>query len=377
MRPKILFLIPSLKGGGAEKVLLNLLKGIPSSEFDIELISLFKGELPSTLHEKIKYRFVFNKSFRGNVLLFKFFNPKWLFRHIVGNPDNYNIIISYLHSPTMRIVGGAIGSKAVLINWIHNEFNSKKDLSRLFRNNREFERIMKGYHKTVFVAESARLSTIKLLPYLSSNSVTIYNTVESDKIRAMSEEAVSDPHFNINTINLISVGRFTKAKAFDRLLRIVKRISDSKINVHLHLIGEGSLLSSYKEEIKNLGIENLVTFTGFVENPYKYVAKADLFICSSLHEGYSTAVTESLIVGTPVITTLCSGMVELLGENGEYGIITNNDEASLSDVVLNIIQNKPKIKELREKATIRGNDFSASKSIGEVIKLFNSFENNI
>lgn len=371
LKHKILFLIPTLSGGGAEKVLLNLLRNIPPDLYRIELVSVFRDEFPSDLSH-IHYRYMFKRVFRGNIHLFKFASPNWLFKHFIGDKNDYDIIISYLHSPTMRIAGGAAGGKAKLINWIHNEFKSVNELSRLFRTRKEFERIMKCFDRTVFVAESARRSTVALLPFLASSSQTIYNTVESDAILKKSQEPIfNDAIFEDATLNLISIGRFTKAKAFDRLFRIVRRIADTGRKVHLYLLGRGPLEADYNAEIKRLDISNMVTFPGFVENPYKYVAKADLFICSSLHEGFSTAVTESLIVGTPVITTMCSGMEELLGRNGEYGIITPNDEHSLSDAVVNLCNNSDMLKVLAKKAQQRGRQFSKEQTTAQVISLFN------
>ena len=81
---------------------------------------------------------------------------------------------------------------------------------------------------------------------------------------------------------------------------------------------------------------------GYKENPYKYLAKCDLFVCSSYSEGFSTAVTEALILGIPVVTTYVSGMTELLGDN-EYGIITSNDEISLYEAIKLLINDEKKI----------------------------------
>lgn len=371
----VLFLIPTLKGGGAERVLLNLLKNLPKNLYNLELVSIFKGDLPETLTH-VKYRYMFKKVFRGNIQLFKLASPKWLFRHFIGDPNHYDIIISYLHSPTMRIAGGAIGSRAKLVNWIHNEFKTATDLSRIFRNRREFESVMKGYDRTIFVAESARKSAIKLLPFLEQKNRTIYNTIESEVIEAKSKEPIDDANFSVDTFNLISVGRFSEAKAFDRLLRIVKRLADSGHKVHLHLLGKGALEKSYRDEIDRLGIAGLVSFPGFVENPYKYVANADLFVCSSIHEGFSTAVTESLIVGTPVVTTLCSGMEELLGSKGEFGIITDNNEDALSDAVVRVVESPQLLKELQEKAIVRGRQFSKEKTVNDVVELFKELVND-
>jgi len=369
-KPKILFLIPTLKGGGAERVLLTLLKYLPKDKYEIALVSIFKGALPEYL-QHIKYRWIFDKIFRGNVHLLKLLSPKFLFRYFIGNSSNYDIIVSYLHSPTMRIAVGGVNGRTKLINWIHNEFKSADELSRLFRTKQEFEKSMKAYDRTIFVAESARQSTLKLLPYLQKNSRTIYNTIDTETIRKRSHEPIEDDAFAEDTLNLISVGRFSIAKAFDRLIRITKAVADSGVKVHLHLLGQGALEPNYRDEIDKLGIADLVSFPGFVDNPYQYVASADLFVCSSLHEGFSTAVTESLIVGTPVVTTLCSGMEELLGRNGEYGIITPNNEKDLTDAVLELALHQDRLKQLAEKAAERGRQFNKENTVADVVKLFN------
>ena len=85
-------------------------------------------------------------------------------------------------------------------------------------------------------------------------------------------------------------------------------------------------ISSYAAE---QGISDVYTFLGFHKNPYPFVARADLFVCSSRREGFSTAVTEALVLGIPVVSTNCSGTYELRWKNGEYGIITDNSEQAI------------------------------------------------
>jgi glycosyltransferase involved in cell wall biosynthesis len=242
----------------------------------------------------------------------------------------------------------------------------------MFRSEREFHRSMQRYDHTVFVAESARQSLCKLLPYLTDKSSTIYNVVEPDEIRNRSKEEITDCSFNADEFNLISVGQFREVKAFDRLIRITKRLQESGINAHLYLLGKGALRDSYVHEAARLGILDKVTIIGFRENPYKYVAKADLFVCSSLHEGFSTAVTESLIVGTPIVTTSCSGMEELLGSDGEYGIITDNDEQALGDTLLRLIPDTDRMQALRDATKRRAIDFSKQQALNANINLLRS-----
>ena len=92
----------------------------------------------------------------------------------------------------------------------------------------------------------------------------------------------------------------------------------------------------------------------------------DLYVCSSRSEGFSTSVTESLIVGTPVVTTLCSGMKEMLGENNEYGIVTENDEDALYEGIKKMLTTEGLLEYYSEKALERGKKFSTEKTVKAV-----------
>ena len=109
-----------------------------------------------------------------------------------------------------------------------------------------------------------------------------------------------------------------------------------------------------------------VTFLGYQTNPYKYVAKCDLFVCASHSEGFSTAATEALIVGTPVVTTLVSGMKELLGKHNEWGIVTENDEESLYQGIKRVLDDPKLLAHYKEKAAQRGKMFSTENTVSAV-----------
>lgn len=101
---------------------------------------------------------------------------------------------------------------------------------------------------------------------------------------------------------MCGMGKLTKNKGFDRLLAVVRRLREDGMPVHLYLLGEGPMRTELERYIAENALENSVTLLGYQTNPYKYVAKCDLFVCSSFAEGFSTAATEALIVGTPVCT---------------------------------------------------------------------------
>lgn len=95
-------------------------------------------------------------------------------------------------------------------------------------------------------------------------------------------------------------------------------------------------------------------------------------MCSSRREGFSTAVTEALIVGTPVVSTNCSGAYELLGDNNEYGIVTENDEDALYEGIKKILTEENLLQHYKEQAKVRGQRFSTEKTVKAVEDMLES-----
>ena len=109
-----------------------------------------------------------------------------------------------------------------------------------------------------------------------------------------------------------------------------------------------------------------ICFLGYQTNPYKYMSKCDLFVCASFAEGFSTAATEALIVTTPVCTVEVSGMKEMLGENNEYGIVTENNEDSLYQGIKQLLDDPDLLAHYKEKAARRGKDFRTANTVKAV-----------
>lgn len=99
---------------------------------------------------------------------------------------------------------------------------------------------------------------------------------------------------------------------------------------------------------------------GFRENPYNLMHAADILVCSSIFEGFSTFVTEGLILGKPIVTTDVSGMHELLGDS-KYGLITANDDEAFYEGVKRMLTEPGLLEHYAEQARIRGRDFKREK----------------
>lgn len=369
---KILFVIPNLLGGGAEKVLVNLVNNLNTQKYQVTVMTIFDvGENKKYLKENIHYRRIFKKIIRGNVHIFKIFSPSFLAKSLVVD-NQYDIIVSYLQSPATRIVSGYKGN-AKIVNWVHNEYKTLDKPLKIYRNLKELVDCYNNYDATIFVSETAKKAFEYLFPDITCEKKVLYNTIEDQNIRKLSLDENEVIEFNGEYINLISVGRFVEQKAFDRLIRIMnKLVNYENIKVRLYLLGKGPLESYYKKLISDFKLQNKVMLLGYKENPYKYVRKADLFVCSSLYEGFSTAVTEALILGVPVITTLCSGMEELLGRNNEYGVIVKNNEEALFSELNRIIKNEKEMGIIKQKAALRSEEFKLEKTLEKTEYFFES-----
>lgn len=357
MKKRILFLIHDLQCGGAEKVLINLVNSLDQEKYDITVQTIFDvGTLRGKFAEGIAYIPGFRKMFRGNSTLGKLFTPKQLCKMFIK--DEYDLVVSFLQGQCSRIVSAYKGKK---ISWFHAEYISKEAISNSFRSFDEAKECYSKFDKIVCVAKTVE-DNFNSYFHLEDKTQVIYNLIDTESIIEASKEqqdliVPSDDYFN-----LISVGRLVNnQKGFDRLIRIHKRLLNKGIDNRLYLLGEGKDRLRIEKLISDLGVTNTVVLTGFVENPYKYVKDADLFVCSSHKEGYSTATTEAIVLGVPVVSTDVSGANELI-INGCGVVCDNNDQALFENIQKMLDQ---------EVLTKVGYGFNNSKSLCEINELIN------
>lgn len=363
---KVLFLIHDLGQGGAEKVLVNLVNNLDRTKFDITLISLFGGGINEQfLNKDIKYRSIFSKNIPGNSKIMKLFSPEQLHKQFIK--DVYDIEVSYLEGPAARIVSGCKNPATKLISWIHVEQHTEEIAAKAFRSFKESAKCYCRFDKIVCVSESVKTDFLKIYPMLNGADV-LYNTNETDQILVQKEEPVEAKFLEEECIRLCGVGKIMPIKGFDKLARIHKRLINDGLKVHTYVLGTGSEQENIERYLRQEEIDDTFTFLGYQTNPYKYVSKCDLFVCSSVAEGFSTAATEALIVGTPVVTTPVAGMEEMLGKNNEYGVITEMSEESLYTNIKELVLDYQKLNYYQKQAALRGKYFSKENTVKAVEK---------
>lgn len=363
---KVLFLIHDLGPGGAEKVLVNLVNNMDHDQFDITVVSLFGGGVNEQfLSAEVKYRSVFKKAFPGNSHLMKLLSPAALHRLCVK--EHYDAEVSYLEGPSARVISGCKDPTTKLVSWIHVEQHTLDALARSFRSAKEAKRCYDRFDRTICVSKFVKKDFCSILDYKKPCEV-LYNTVESDKIVSLAKEEAPLLE-NDGCKRLISVGTLKEVKGHLTTLRIVKRLIDKGYQIHLYILGKGPQKADLERFIADNKLERSATLLGYDTNPYKYVAKSDLFVCASKAEGFSTAATEALIVGTPVCTVDVSGMKEMLGENNEYGLVTENDDEALYRGIKKLLDDPALLAHYREKAKERGRIFNTEETIKAVQKM--------
>jgi glycosyltransferase involved in cell wall biosynthesis len=360
---KILFFIHDLGRGGAEKVLVNLVNNMDRSKFDISVTALFGGGVNEQfLKPDIHYRAVFSKAVPGNSRIMKLLTPAQLHRMCVK--EHYDIEVSYLEGPSARVISGCQDANTKLVSWIHVEQHTMECLSGSFRNECEARECYNRFNQTVCVSQYVHDDFCRILDFQKPCRV-LYNTVESEKIQVNTKDTAPELMYN-NKIRLVAVGTLKENKGYMRLLSVIKRLRDEKYPFHLYILGIGPLQSDMERYIHTNNLQEDVTLLGYQTNPYKYVSKCDLFVCASLAEGFSTAATEALIVGTPVCTVEVSGMKEMLGEHNEWGIVTENNEYALYRDIKDLLDHPEKLAHYKEKAIERGKTFSTENTVRAV-----------
>lgn len=360
---KILFYIHNMEDGGAQKVLTSLVNNMDQSRFDITVISLFGGGVNEQfLNSHIHYRSVFPRAFPGNSKVLKLFSPPLLHRLFIR--EHCDIEISYLEGVSARIVSGCQAPDTKLVSWIHVEQHTMKKLAGSFRSEQEARVCYNRFDQTVCVSQYVHDDFCQLLDFRKPCQV-LYNTVESDKILAESHEAAPEL-VDDGKIRLVAVGTLKQSKGYMRLLQIIRRLRDEQYPVHLYILGIGPLQQEMEEYIRQSQLQDTVTLLGYQTNPYKYVSKCHLFVCASFAEGFSTAATEALIVGTPVCTVEVSGMREMLGEHNEWGVVTENNEEALYQGIKELLDDPVLLAHYKERAAQRGKLFNTENTVKAV-----------
>ena len=373
---KVLFFLESLGGGGAEKVLVNLIKGLDKSKYNITVkVMSDVGVYNDEIAEIIKCKSIISgKNYGKNIFHNIFYKikykliyllPKKIIYKIIAR-EKYDVEVAFIEGFATAVISESKNKLSKKIAWIHVDPLERNYADGYFKNLEEHSQCYKKFDKIVCVSKSVERSAIKKYGITLNNIMTQYNPIDEDDIKKRANEKINI--LDSSAIKFITIGRLVEQKGYDRLIRVIKRLKEEYDGVfQLLIVGDGEKKKQLGEYIKENKLTNIVKLQGFVKNPYPYLKNSDLFICSSRAEGYSLVIAESLILNVPVISTKCSGPNELL-DFGKYGMLVENDEDSLYLGLKNIIDDRNKLKELKKKSQKRSEIFNYKKTIERIEK---------
>ncbi len=364
---KILFLINTLGGGGAERVLVNLVNNMNSCEFDITVKTMFEGGVnASLLNDSVKY---INKNApcpRGVAYIFRFIPSKLLYKIFIGN-EKYDILVAYMHGAPVKVICGCSDKSVKKIAWLHNGNPETGTFFNFWFNKKSAFKAYMQCNKLVAVSKSVEDS---FFAYTGINNVSVvYNTSDVAIIKELSIEDCPMTFKNGSPV-ICSVGRLVKEKSYDRLINVAARLKSDGFDFNLVIVGDGEKRNELKNQAEKLNASDYIHFVGYDTNPYKYLKHSDLFVCSSYTEGLSTALTEAIILGIPCVSTDVSGAIEILGENNDFGIVTENSEQGIYEGIRKMLEDENIRWHYSQKAKERSVFFNTENTVRQAEELF-------
>lgn len=360
----ILFFMETVDFGGAETVFTNIIKNINKSKFCIKVVTerdheLFTDEIKAAVPydcfiktERSAVRDFWNKIV---IKLSLVLSEKNIRKYFIRG--NYDVEVAFCEGYSTKIIGNSGKRNCKKIAWVHTDVIKNPWSEKIFGSAEEEKKCYEKFDAIVCVAETMKESFIKKYGMAEKVHV-LYNPLDFESVIKKSAEK-TDFKFG-DGMKFVLAGTFIKIKGFDRFVKVCKRLKDDGEHFSALIMGDGEEKENIKKIIAETNLGDTVKILDFQTNPYKYIAHSDVYVCSSYAEGYSTAVSESVALNVPVITTECSGMREIFGEN-ECGIICENSEDGLYNAMKKVLNDPSLLKKFSTEEKKRANDFSLKK----------------
>lgn len=361
-RKRILFVIPSLVGGGAENALIKLLTALNYDRYEVTLLvvcyqGVYKDQVPAKV--KVKYLFTQDKLVRVLAYLQKKYGLvwplKWAFNRSVS--DDFDIAVSFLDGNFTDLLF-FLGLKTKKITWVHSSYVSNQNFYKFYQNevyrHRVIEQRYRKLDTIVFVSNDAKLEFIELMGEFPDMRV-LYNLFDEDEIHRKAAIPVPVPLESFFTF--IAVGSLIPVKGYDLLIAAAAIAAKAGCRFRLEIVGRGYQEEELKKKVKTLDLEGTVVFLGYQNNPFAYIQRADVFVMTSLSEALPSVLCEALILGKPVLITDTAGCREVI-QWGKYGMMTERTPEAFASLMMACTKDRSLVSEYQKRSEKRGKEFS-------------------
>lgn len=337
-KKRILFLMPSMGKGGAEKVLINLLNVIDREKFEIDLCvvkktGVYLEQVPADINVIILVRFLF----LGRVFTYlqKRFNIQFFYRSLVNMrlKKQYDVAVSYSDSSYTELLTYLPKKPNRLICWVHASYASYSNYMKYYTPKYVSKVIKNRYSKMdtiVFASRDAEKDFVSIFGKFKSTRV-IYNVLDVNSVIGKSKDvkAIVPWVAKKDVVSVVAMGSLFPVKGYDMLIKACRTLKSQGLKFHLTILGDGYLRQDLERLVTESDLGDTVALAGFVKNPYASVAAADIYVMSSHSEALPTALCEAMILGKPVVATDCNGCNEII-KKGMYGVQVKRNSESIS-----------------------------------------------
>lgn len=381
MRKRILFILPSLCVGGLERLQVTIANKLAEKDYKVTVITFDEGdELKDELNANVEFIYKKPKSFtllrKIPYVRYKFFDSglwetrasaKKLYKYYVGK-NKYDVEIAFFRGRAVKIISGSQNRTSKKIAWVHSDFSKASGYTANFKSLDDAQKAYKSMDSIVCVSKQAAQGFKQVFGELD-NINTIYNLLPVSSIIEKSK-CIPDTIINRSEFHIVIVGRLLdNTKGQSRLINAVAKLRSEGFDISLTIVGSGSDKQMLKEHIHKCDATEYIKIIDGKNNPYPYIAQADLLVCASYFEGYNLTVAEAIVLGVPVLSTECAGPNEIL-DYGKYGMIVENSEQGLYSGLKKLASSPQLLNEYREKANARMGFFDEEKLIRQITALF-------
>jgi glycosyltransferase involved in cell wall biosynthesis len=326
----ILIIVPRLAGGGQERM-AALTADILLEKYNVSIV-IFSNEKMAykSNAEIINLNIPTQSGFFKKIL--QQIKRIWLVRKIKRD-KNPSAVYSIGNTANItNVFSGAMGRRIISIRGYAN-----------IRKNFIDELIYRRADTITCISREMREKLCQLYPYAKNKTKVLYNGIDIKKVRELSTQ-ISVIDELPKTKKIVTAGRLTDVKGYRQLLKSFSLLKEMDRDVSLIILGDGENKNALENLAKQLSIGDSVIFLGFQNNPYAFLHQCDLFVLSSIHEGFGNVIVEAMACDLPIISTSClSGPAEILGSDNynideityaEYGILVpsfSNDYAEEKD----------------------------------------------